>query len=102
MMADYVERLHADGADAPDVCVVAGEARNLALADGEIDLVFTSPPYCSALDYTRAHLFAVAWMSDILGISVEEYRLLGRNYVGSERAPLAEATAEQRLPPRSA
>lgn len=99
MMADYIDRLEANGLETPDVGVVGGEARSLALADGEIDLVFTSPPYCSALDYTRAHLFAVAWMSDILGISVEEYRRLGRNYVGSERAPLAEATSEQRLPP---
>jgi SAM-dependent methyltransferase len=99
MMADYIDRLRANGVGPPDVGVVGGEARNLALADGEIDLVFTSPPYCSALDYTRAHMFAVAWMSDILGIAVEEYRRLGRNYVGSERAPLAEATAGQPLPP---
>jgi SAM-dependent methyltransferase len=99
MMADYVDQLKANGVDVPDVGVVGGDARNLALADEEIDLVFTSPPYCSALDYTRAHLFAVAWMSDILGISVDEYRRLGRSYVGSGRAPLAEATVEQRLPP---
>lgn len=99
MMADYLERLKEDDVDTPDIDMVGGEARSLALADGTIDLVFTSPPYCSALDYTRAHLFAVAWMSDVLGVSVEDYRRLGRSYVGSERAPLAEATASQRLPP---
>jgi SAM-dependent methyltransferase len=99
MMADYLKRLEDGGIDTPDVDMVGGEARGLALADDTIDLVFTSPPYCSALDYTRAHLFAVAWMSDVLGVSVDEYRRLGRSYVGSERAPLAEATADQRVPP---
>lgn len=99
MMADYLKRLEDEGVDTPDVDMVGGEARRLALADDAIDLVFTSPPYCSALDYTRAHLFAVGWMSDVLGVSVDEYRRLGRSYVGSERAPLAEATAAQRLPP---
>ena len=66
---------------------------------GEADLVFTSPPYCSALDYTRAHLFAVAWLADVLGTTVEQYRLLGRDYIGSERASLAEATADRPTPP---
>jgi SAM-dependent methyltransferase len=99
MMADYLKRLEDGGIETPDVDMVGGEARGLTLADDTIDLVFTSPPYCSALDYTRAHLFAVAWMSDVLGVSVDEYRRLGRTYVGSERAPLAEATADQRVPP---
>jgi SAM-dependent methyltransferase len=99
MMSEYRDRLRAQGTAAPDVAVTGGDARSLDLADGEVDLVFTSPPYCSALDYTRAHIFAVAWMPDVLCTSVAQYRLLGRQYVGSERAPLAEATAERPTPP---
>lgn len=99
MMADYKNRLSANGLLHPDAGIIGGDARALDMADGSADLVFTSPPYCSALDYTRAHIFAVAWLGDVLGTTVEQYRLLVRSYVGSERAPLAEATADQRTPP---
>jgi hypothetical protein len=99
MMAEYQERLDATGIPHPDIAVVGGDARSLDMEAGQADLVFTSPPYCSALDYTRAHLFAVAWLTDVLGITVEQYVLLGRDYVGSERARLAEATADQPTPP---
>jgi len=78
--------------------LVGTDARRLPSESGSVGLVFTSPPYCSALDYTRAHLFAVAWMPEVLGSSADEYRTLGRSYVGSERAPLAAATAAQPLP----
>jgi SAM-dependent methyltransferase len=99
MMAEYQDRLNANGASHPDVAVVGGDARSLDMEAGRADLVFTSPPYCSALDYTRAHLFAVAWLTDVLGITVEQYVLLGRDYLGSERARLAEATTDQPTPP---
>jgi len=100
MMAEYLDRLRANGVGLPDVAFVGDDARALGMADGTADLVFTSPPYCSALDYTRAHLFAVAWMADVLDTTVEGYRILGRDYIGSERAPLAEATSDQQSPPR--
>jgi hypothetical protein len=99
MMAEYRDRLTANGLLRPDVAMVGGDARSLGMEAGEVDLVFTSPPYCSALDYTRAHLFAVAWLADVLGTTVEQYRLLGRDYIGSERASLAEATADRPIPP---
>ena len=94
---DYHQLLPPAGALAPRVA--GTDARRLPLEDASIDLVFTSPPYCSALDYTRAHLFAVAWMPEVLGCTTDAYRNLGRSYVGSERAPLAEATSSQPLPP---
>jgi DNA modification methylase len=100
MMVDYRTRLvDTHGTIDVKVAMVGNDARSLALDAGSVDLVFTSPPYCSALDYTRAHMFAVAWMADVLGIDVGEYRRLGRSYVGSERAPLTEASKEQPLPP---
>lgn len=102
MMASYADRLHVNGVAEPEVDIVANDARSLALDDASVDLVFTSPPYCSALDYTRAHMFAVAWMADVLGTTVTAYRQLGRAYVGSERAPLADVRAGQGgLPPSS-
>lgn len=99
MIADYADRLTQRNAPEPDVGIVGDDARALSLESGSVDLVFTSPPYCSALDYTRAHLFAVAWMPDVLDISLPQYRQLGREYVGSERAPMAEARSGQVIPP---
>jgi len=100
MMADYQARLlEANGTTDVQVEMVGDDARHLPLGNAAADLVFTSPPYCSALDYTRAHIFAVGWMNDVLGIDVDEYRQLGRKYVGSERAPLAEASKQHPLPP---
>jgi SAM-dependent methyltransferase len=101
MMVDYRRRLEEVGVQRPAVRVERGDARALRLASGTVDLAFFSPPYCSALDYTRAHGFAVAWMCDVLGISSDAYRVLGRSYVGSERAPLVEASSRQQLPPES-
>ncbi|MBI1762943.1 MAG: hypothetical protein HYR56_16055 [Acidobacteria bacterium] len=48
-------------AQAPSAKVEArlGDARKLRLRSETIDLVFTSPPYVTALDYTRAHFLTV-------------------------------------------
>jgi hypothetical protein len=99
MMADFQERCGASPADAAGAgtttrCdVLAADARALPLRDASVDLVFTSPPYCNALDYTRAHTFGVAWLGDVLGTTVPDYVRLGRHYVGSDRAPRARAVA---------
>lgn len=66
--------------------VIRADTRALPLQDGIARLIFTSPPYCNALDYTRTHALAVAWLADVLGTSIDEYRLLGRRYIGTDRA----------------
>jgi SAM-dependent methyltransferase len=99
MLLDYRKRLASAGVAHPSVRVELGDARRLPFAEGSVDLVFTSPPYCSALDYTRAHVFAIAWMADVLGLSTEQYRTLGRRYIGSERAALLEASTDAPYPP---
>ena len=98
-MTAYHELLQQAGHLDVDVKVDGDDARDLPFEDASVDLVFTSPPYCSALDYTRAHMFAVAWMPEVLGTDEDEYRLLGRQYVGTERAAFSERTSEQPLPP---
>ncbi|HMF56513.1 MAG TPA: DNA methyltransferase [Pyrinomonadaceae bacterium] len=62
-----------------------GDARRLRVRSETVDLIFTSPPYATALDYPRGHFLAVAWMRDVLGVSLEEYRANAPTYVGSER-----------------
>lgn len=58
-----------------------GDAQSLALPDESIDLIVTSPPYISnAIDYMRAHKFALVW----LGYSIPELGMLRRDYIGGE------------------
>jgi DNA modification methylase len=66
-----------------------GDARCLRLEDESVDLVFTSPPYGTALDYPRAHFLAVAWMQRAFQLTVQEYKANAPNYIGSERGRLA-------------
>jgi hypothetical protein len=102
LMEEYVDRLASSSRSTkPETRIVGSDARDLPLESGVAHLVFTSPPYCSALDYTRAHMFAVAWLADVLGTTANEYRLLGRAYIGTERAPMRQAAPDQSLPPPS-
>lgn len=79
--------------------VIEGDARDLPIPDGMMDLTFFSPPYVSALDYPRAHAFAVAWLSDVLDVEPRVYRENARRYIGTDRAALLEASRERPLPP---
>jgi SAM-dependent methyltransferase len=54
--------------------VIRGDARALPLTDSWADLIFTSPPYGDAIDYLRAHKFALVW----LGYSIPSLRRLRR------------------------
>jgi DNA modification methylase len=100
-MTEFRVRLQESGHPTPQPRLVGADARALDIAPDGVDLIFTSPPYCTALDYTRAHSFSVAWLADVLAMSSDDYRTLARRYIGSERAPLAEANAAQPLPPAS-
>lgn len=69
--------------------VKLGDARHLPIEDETIDLIFTSPPYATALDYPRAHFLAVPWMQTVLGVNLEEFRSNAPIYIGSERGRIA-------------
>lgn len=70
---------------ATTVKIQQGDARQLKLTNESVDLIVTSPPYATALDYSRAHFLAVAWMQPVLGLSMEQYMALAPGYIGSER-----------------
>jgi DNA modification methylase len=70
--------------------VIGNDARSLPLADASIDLVFTSPPYVNAIDYPRAHKFSLHWLGDVLDVSPDQYRDLGRRYIGTDRVAAAD------------
>lgn len=98
MAADFSERV-AQAPQRTEIRMVGTDARALLAETGSVDLIFTSPPYCSALDYTRAHMFSVGWMDAWLGTSVADYRELGAHYVGSERGRARGHAAADALPP---
>lgn len=70
----------ADGARRTGVKVRQGDARKLPIADGQIDLVITSPPYLNAIDYLRGHKFSLIWM----GHTIEALRAIRAGNVGTE------------------
>lgn len=65
--------------------IIGGDARQIPLPDQSIDLVFTSPPYATALDYPRAHFLSVPWLGPALGVEVDAYLSRGAHYIGAER-----------------
>lgn len=87
-LGDFVDGLP-DGWFHHGTVVHRGDARKLRIRSSTADLVFTSPPYCNALDYPRAHQLAIAWLGDVLGTDIESYRMLARTYIGTDRASKA-------------
>jgi hypothetical protein len=83
-MSEYVAA-YAEAPEPASSQILCEDARSLSLLDSSVSLIFTSPPYCNALDYTRAHTFSVAWLADVLSISTRDYVQLGRRYIGSDR-----------------
>ncbi|MGI0055735.1 MAG: DNA methyltransferase [Thermoplasmata archaeon] len=60
-----------------------GDARHLPLPDNSVDLVVTSPPYATALDYMRANKFTLSW----LGYPMADLTRLRGSYIGTESRP---------------
>jgi DNA modification methylase len=60
--------------------VARSDARQLPLGPECIDAIVTSPPYASAVDYVRAHKFALNWM----GYEIGDLGRLRREFLGAE------------------
>jgi len=79
--------------------VYKGDARSLPIESNTVDLVFTSPPYATALDYPRAHFLAVSWMEKILAVDHDQYKQRAETYIGTERGKLKEIVFQGELVP---
>lgn len=55
------------------------------LPPNSVDLILTSPPYCTRIDYTAATRIELAVLAPLLDASWQE---LGRQMIGSTRVPL--------------
>lgn len=76
----------------------AGNARKIPLDSNSVELVFTSPPYATALDYPRAHFLAIPWMTSVTGIDLDAYRQQAPTYIGSQNGRLGpQFTLDARL-----
>ncbi len=68
-----------------EAIVRVGDARCLEAAACSVDFALTSPPYRLAIDYMRAHKFALIWM----GHKLDALSSLRSSMVGAERALLS-------------
>ncbi|MHB0772057.1 hypothetical protein ACYCVF_23855 [Bradyrhizobium sp. 1.29L] len=64
----------------PPTRTLLGDARDLPIRAGSIDLVLTSPPYLNAIDYMRCSKFSLVWM----GYTVSELGNIRTESVGTE------------------
>ena len=60
------------------------DSANLDLPKGSIDLILSSPPYCTRIDYTSATRIELALIDPLVRVGFEE---LGRTMLGSVRVP---------------
>ena len=63
-----------------------GDARDIPLENGSIDLVLTSPPYLNAIDYIRCSKFSLVWM----GYSIDHMRNIRSTSIGTESGKRSE------------
>lgn len=61
--------------------ILRADARALPLQDASVDMIMTSPPYLTAIDYLRGHRLSLVWM----GFLVAELRQLRSSNIGAER-----------------
>lgn len=64
----------------PTTQVSLGDARQLPITNGTVDLVLTSPPYLNAIDYIRCSKFSLVWM----GYTIRELAGIRSDSVGTE------------------
>lgn len=71
------------------------DARSLPLHSSSVDLIVTSPPYASAVDYIRAHKFSLNWLGhDLRSLTRLRQEYLGSESIGDGAEPPAGAAAE--------
>lgn len=69
------------------------DSTNMILAEKSVDLVLTSPPYCTRIDYTAATRIELAVLDPLLRTTIVD---LGRNMIGSVRVPTRDIIVSDR------
>jgi len=73
------------------VRIIGKDAKEIDLPTESIDLAVTSPPYCNAVDYPRAHQLQIYWF----GLWKGRLSELKRAYIGTEQVSAKEYAKQQ-------
>lgn len=73
--------------------VLGHDARSLPYRSRTADVVLSSPPYVTAIEYPRGHKFSVWWIGGLIGVPHRVYERLRDQYIGTENVRLEERTS---------
>jgi len=78
--------------------VLGHDAKALPYRARIADVILSSPPYITAIEYPRSHKFSVWWIGELLGVSHRVYETLRSHYIGTESVPRRERHTLRALP----
>jgi len=78
----------------PPISIIQQDARSLALRDGVVDLIVTSPPYIGMIDYTHANRLLYAWMG--WSLQTERQAEIGARFRRARKNVVADYMADMR------
>ena len=82
-----LREFHANADPSVKTLVLGHDARKLPYRAQVADLVLSSPPYVTAIEYPRGHKFSIWWIGELIGVSNRIYETLGREYIGTHSVP---------------
>ena len=67
--------------------------------DGSVDLIVTSPPYCTAIEYYRRHKVELVWLREETGLnSFDDVREHSKHYIGRYMVSAKETISDENSP----
>ena len=78
--------------------VIQGDAANIELPEGYVDLIVTSPPYLDSVDYMYNFMLEYFWLGPLLGVSDRQaFNAMRRGVIGAKN-PQKTAQKSPHLP----
>lgn len=95
MNADYHAKLQEEGTE--DVACEAkqGNAQAIPTADGEADLVVTSPPYVTSYEYADLHQLTALWLGHMTDLPQFRKDFIGSSYAQRDGGEMGSETAQK-------
>lgn len=75
---DEIDQIPVTGGNRLAMARRADCRQHIPLRDNSVDLIVTSPPYATAIDYLRSHKFSLIWM----GYTLKELTRIKRRQIG--------------------
>ncbi len=83
-MASTLAKKQSSQEELGHVELLVADTTKTKISKGSVDLVLTSPPYCTRIDYSAATRIELAVLFPLLNLKMED---LGRRMIGSTRVP---------------